>query len=327
MTQALQAAMQLFQPALPLGVAYSGGADSTALLHLVAARWPGQVVALHVNHGLQAAAADFEKHCQKVCLKLGVPLRFDRVQAHPAKGQSPEDAARQARYDALHRLAFQAGETALAAIALAQHADDQIETLLLALSRGSGLAGMSGMATQWQKDGLIYYRPLLKVAGTDLRQWLVTQEIEWIEDPTNCSEHYTRNRIRKHILPALERTFTSFRATFVRSATHAAQAQALLEEVAQSDLQLVRCLKTHQPLINRLQAMTAIRRANLLRYWLKQSYAVIPSEAQLLELQRQIENCTTRGHKIHIKVGDGVIARHLNVLTWYNPALSNTRCL
>jgi tRNA(Ile)-lysidine synthase len=318
MTQSFEAAMRAFQPRLPLGVAYSGGADSTALLLACARQWPGQVVALHINHGLQAAAADFEAHCQLICAQWGVPLVAEQVHAHPQPGQSPEDAARQARYAALLRLALLHNQP-LGAIALAQHADDQVETMLLALSRGSGLAGLSGMAAHWQRSGLDFYRPLLQVPAQSLRQWLHAQGVTWIEDPTNSNPIYTRNRIRANVLPALDATFSAFRSTFARSAVHAAQAQNLLNEVAQSDLESV-LQADGQPQIQRLQGLSDARRANVLRFWLKNRYGVIPSEAQLLELQRQIMQCRTRGHKISIKVGNGRVMRQAGGLTWYNPA-------
>lgn len=322
MTVSFEAAMRAFQPRLPLGVAYSGGADSTALLLACVRQWPGQVVALHINHGLQAAAADFEAHCQRLCRQLTVPMYAEKVPAHPQPGQSPEDAARQARYAGLLRLAHHHNQP-LRGIALAQHADDQVETLLLALSRGSGLAGLSGMAAHWQRNGLDFYRPLLQVPAQSLRQWLQVQRVAWIEDPTNSNPIYTRNRIRANVLPALDATFSAFRSTFARSAAHAAQAQNLLNEVAQCDLESV-LQANGQPQIQRLQSLSDARRANVLRYWLKSQYGVIPSEAQLLELQRQILQCRTRGHKISIKVGYGRVVRQGGGLTWYNPQLIPT---
>ncbi|MDD2811540.1 ATP-binding protein, partial [Rhodoferax sp.] len=106
MTHPFDQAMAAFAPALPLGVAFSGGADSTALLLACAQRWPGQVVALHVHHGLQAAGDDFERHCHTVCAALGVPLWCQHVDARHAPGQSPEAAARHARYKAFEALAL-----------------------------------------------------------------------------------------------------------------------------------------------------------------------------------------------------------------------------
>jgi len=311
--------MAAFEPALPLAVAFSGGADSTALLLACARKWPGQVSAIHIHHGLQAAADDFEAHCRAFCTQLGVPLVVSRVDARHSLGQSPEDAARRARYKAFEALALI--DTALIAIkniAIAQHADDQIETLLLALSRGSGLPGLSGMPAQWQRNGISYHRPLLRVGASEIRAWLQVQGVAFIEDPTNVDERFTRNRIRARLLPALETVFPQFRETFARSATHAAQAQALLVEVAIQDLAAVGL----PPLIQQVQSLSRARQANLLRHWLKTVHAAVPSTAQLAELLDQLAACKTRGHRIHIKVGDGFCERRGAELHWYNSAVS-----
>ena len=322
MTQSLAEAMRAFHPALPLGVALSGGADSSALLVLCARQWPGQVHALHINHGLQAAAAEFQTHCQQLCALLGVPLRVQRVQAGHASGQSPEDAARIARYRGLLELAQgQGDEPALPSIAVAQHADDQVETLLLALSRGAGMAGLSAMPASWSRGGVQFHRPFLEVAGSDIRDWLADEQIAYVRDPSNVDERYTRNRIRAQILPALQAAFPHFRDTFARSATHAAQAQALLDEIAAQDLTTVLRERDGLPLLQSLQLLGGPRQGNVLRYWLKSGFGVIPSAAQLRELQGQIAACATRGHRIHIKVGNGFVERRGAVLAWYNPVV------
>ena len=291
---------------MPLAVALSGGADSTALLAACARRWPGRVTALHVNHGLQAAAGDFEQRCHALCSDLGVALQVGRIDARHARGESPEDAARVARYEALHALAR--SNTAGAApksIALAHHADDQVETLLLALSRGAGIAGLAGMRPHWERDAIGYQRPLLQVSAVDIRSWLGAQGIAWIEDPSNASEKFTRNRIRARLLPALAEAFPQYRDTFARSARHAAQAQALLEDVANEDL----ARTGTPPSIVALRVFSRARQANLLRHWLKATHGQQASAAQLEELLGQLAACTTRGHDIHIKVGEGFVRR------------------
>jgi tRNA(Ile)-lysidine synthase len=320
MTQSLEEAMRAFNPALPLGVAFSGGADSTALLVLCARQWPGQVVALHVNHGLQAAATDFEAHSQQICASLGVPLRILRAQASHEQGQSPEDAARVARYRALLDLAQGTdGSPALPSIAVAQHADDQVETMLLALSRGAGVAGLSAMPAQWTREGRAFFRPLLQVSGSRIRDWLAKEQIAFITDPTNSDERFTRNRIRARLMPALQAAFPQFLDTWSRSAAHAAQAQSLLDEVAREDLSHLLRERDQLPLVKALQTLSAPRQANVLRHWLKSAYGAIPSAAQLQELQSQVAACTTRGHRIHIKIAGGFVERRGAVLTWYNP--------
>jgi len=306
---AIEQAVAAFAPGLPLAVALSGGADSSALLLACVRHWPGQVHALHVHHGLQVAADDFERHCTSLCRELGVPLHVCRVDARNASGESPEAAARRARYAALAALAREQG---IEDIVLAHQADDQVETLLIALARGAGLAGLAAMPALVLRDGLRYHRPLLAVAGAEIRDWLRAQGVAWIDDPSNGDLRFVRNRIRAQLLPVIEAAFPHFRVTFARSAAHAAQAQQLLEQLAEQDLQ-----STGQPpRIVALQTLARVRQANALRYWLAAQYGCSPSAAQLEELLDQIACCTTRGHRIHIKLGGGFIERQGAVLQW-----------
>ncbi len=289
-------------PAFPLGVALSGGADSTALLAAAQRAWPGRVHAIHIHHGLQAAADDFERHCNALCADMNVPLHTVRVQARPAPGESPEDAARRARYAALAGTARAQG---IATVWLAQHADDQAETLLLALSRGAGLPGLASMSARFEREGVCFERPMLDVPGPHLRQGLREAGVTWVEDPTNADTAYTRNRIRHDLLPAVEAAFPAFRETFARSARHAAQAQELLTALAADDLRQV----GDPPGIADLQALPRARQANVLRHWLRSVHAVAPSEAQLEELLDQVDDCRTRGHRIRLKVAGGFVER------------------
>lgn len=311
MTSKLDEALAVFSPGLPLAVALSGGADSTALLLACVRRWPGQVRAVHIHHGLQEAADVFESHCRALCRQLGVPLLVRHVRAHHTPGQSPEDAARRARYQALTEAVH--GEwPEVRDVALAQHADDQVETLLIALSRGAGLPGLASMPAHWQRQGLNWHRPWLKVPGQALRAWLLTQGQSWVEDPSNTDEKFTRNRIRARILPALAEALPAFRETFARSAAHAAQAQEVLNEVAAQDLAQVGV----PPRIQALQQLSRARQALVLRHWLRTQHATTPSTAQLTQLLDQVAACTTRGHRLHLKVGQGFVTRQGPGLHW-----------
>ncbi|SHE87727.1 tRNA(Ile)-lysidine synthase [Lampropedia hyalina DSM 16112] len=315
--RALNEALHGLAPHLPLAVAFSGGADSTALLLACWQRWPQQVAAIHVNHGLQEAAAGFEAFARQFCTARGIPLHIEYPHARHASGESPEDAARKARYAALARgvQALNQAQTLpqpIASIALAQHADDQVETLLLALSRGAGLPGLAAMPRQWERNGLLWLRPWLTVPGPQLRHWLQQQGQNWVEDPSNLDLHYTRNRIRHRIVPVLEQAFPAFRQTLARSSAHAQQAQQILEEVAQADLAVVGV----PPSIRALQALSAPRQANVLRHWLKQHHGIAAQHRQMQELQRQIMACTTRGHQIHLKIANGHVQRHNAWLHW-----------
>ena len=317
----------------PVAVAYSGGADSTALLLMLAQQHPGQVQAIHIHHGLQAAADDFAAQCAAFCAALGVPLHMVHVDAKAQPGQSPEDAARRARYSALSgkvkdinsALAQQNRvQAAIKSVAIAQHADDQIETLLLALSRGAGLPGLSSMPASWQRDGIEFIRPLLGMTSLEIRDWLAEQNLTarhpgsanigqgWVEDPTNVDTQFTRNRIRHDLMPALENAFPQFRQTFARSAAHAAEAQSILVQVASEDI----ARTGNPPRIADLQNLSLERRANVLRHWLKTTHQVSPSTAQLAELQSQIANCTDRSKQIHIKVASGYVKRRGEALSY-----------
>lgn len=302
MALTVPAALRAFEPEWPAAVALSGGADSTALLAAAARAWPGRLCAIHVHHGLQPAADAFARQCAQLCERLGVPLHQVAVDARHAPGESPEDAARKARYAALAQAASSLG---MRAVWLAHHADDQAETLLLALSRGAGLPGLAAMPARMERHGMRFERPLLGVAGSAIRDWLRSEGIGFVEDPTNDDTAFTRNRIRHEVLPALEKAFPHFRDTFARSARHAAQAQLVLASVGAQDL----AQAGNPPAITALRALDRARQANLLRHWLFTAHQVRANAAQLDELLDQVGACATRGHDIRIKVGTGFVER------------------
>jgi len=300
-------------PEAPLAVALSGGADSTALLIASALRWPHQVHAIHVHHGLQAAADGFAAHCAQLCAAWQVPLTVRHVDARHAPGESPEDAARRHRYQALADAAREINPAHPVSVLLAQQADDQVETLLLALSRGAGLPGLASMPERFERHGVHFVRPWLHASGEAIRSTLERLGQAWAEDPTNQDLRYTRNRIRAEILPALARAFPAWRQTFPRSAAHAAEAQGVLQEVAIADLAQV----GDPPRICDLQSLTDGRLTNVLRHWLRQQ-GLPASTAQMTALLRQVRACTTRGHGIDLKVGEGFVRREGETLRCYN---------
>jgi tRNA(Ile)-lysidine synthase len=314
-----------------LMVAASAGVDSTALLHAAAVALPGRVCAVHINHGLQAAAADFEAHVSRQCAHLNVPLLRLCASVQVQPGQSTEDAARRSRYEAL-AVAWQAictkneplpseewtsfaikngvfegawaGVRKPVAVALAQHADDQLETVLLALSRGGGVAGLAGMPARFERHGVAFVRPWLSASRADIEAYAQEHALTWVDDPTNADVHFTRNRIRAQVVPALLAAFPQARQTFARSAGHAGQAAELLAELAEQDLQAV----GNPPALKALQTLSTARQANVVRHWLRTDHQTQASTAQLQELLAQIECATTRGHRIHIKVGKGFVS-------------------
>ncbi len=298
-------------------VAYSGGADSTALLLETLQQYPNQTLAFHVHHGLQAAADDFVTHCHAFCAALHVPLHVAYVNAQNALGESPEDAARGARYGALIELARAHGVVAsCGAVLLGQHADDQVETFLSALIRGAGLGGLSAMPASFERGGVRFERPLLHRSAAEIRAWLKANGTAFIEDPTNTDRAFTRNKIRLDVLPAVQNAFPQYCTTWARSMRHIAQANDLLTDLACLDLERVGI----PPQIQALQQLPRRRQANATRFWLKSQYGAVPSTAQLDEFLKQLQVCQTRGHQINLKMAAGFVSRDGDTLR-YNHGL------
>jgi len=307
-------------PLVPTAVAFSGGADSTALL-LACIEYRSSVRAgtgalpplraVHIHHGLQAAADSFAEHCTKFCSRHDVQLHIEYVKASHLPGESPEEAARNARYKAFANVLARVWSGEVSSVLLGQHADDQVETLILALSRGAGLPGLSSMASSFERLGVNYYRPFLSISSEAIKDWLRFKGEGWIEDPTNQDTQYTRNKIRAEIIPSIYKAFPAFRQTASRSASHAAQAQLLLTELGEEDLKRV----GNPPQLKLLQALSVPRCANVLRFWFA-SIGTTPSNTQLQELISQIQRCTTRAHRIELKLGRGFVSRVGEVLAW-----------
>lgn len=269
-------------------------------------------MAIHINHGLQTAAAGFESHCTNTCEQLGVPLLVMCANIRLQPGDSLEEQARDARYTLLGQAA---GALGTRVVWLAQHADDQAETILLALSRGAGVSGLAGMGDFTVSGGLTFGRPLLAMPQARLRALAQAQGWDFVDDPTNHDTRHTRNRIRQDVMPALSQAFPQIVATLSRSARHCAQADDLLVELARLDLLAVGV----PPGLKALQSLTAPRQGNALRCWLRDTTGRAPSTAQLSELVKQIAAATTRGHHIDIKVGDGRVVREGHQLAYAPP--------
>ncbi|SEE15300.1 MULTISPECIES: tRNA lysidine(34) synthetase TilS [Pseudomonas] len=214
-------------------IAFSGGLDSTVLLHLLANLAKNEhlpeLKAIHIHHGLQAVADTWPEHCQSVCDGLGVPLQVVHVQVQP--GASLERAARDARYGAFIE-ATQANEVLLTA----QHRDDQAETLLFRLLRGAGVRGLSGVPSQRALGRGHLLRPLLDVSRAELEAYATGHQLRWIEDPSNQDHQFSRNYLRHQVLPVMTARWPQAVASMARSAAHLSEARGLLDELAHIDL-------------------------------------------------------------------------------------------
>ncbi|MEQ1636876.1 MAG: tRNA lysidine(34) synthetase TilS [Methylococcales bacterium] len=266
-------------------VAYSGGVDSHVLLHLCAKipELHSSLIAVYVHHGLQEVADDWATHCERVAVQLGVGFVCCRVNANAAIGVSPEEAARDARYQALAGL-LSADDVVL----LAQHRDDQLETVLLQLFRGAGLQGLAGMPEVARLGLGRSLRPLLNVAKQDILAYARHYQLAWVEDPTNQSNEFDRNYLRNEVLPLLTARWKGVAATVARSAKHCANAQIVLQ--AQTDLVLTAVLnvKTQAIDLTKLGQYSAYQQRLVIRHWIYTYGLKMPSEAILSAVFEQV---------------------------------------
>ncbi len=261
-------------------VAFSGGLDSTVLLHWLAAE-VGDIAlsAVHVNHGLQAGGDSWAEHCQTQCEQLAVPLRVERVRVDIGSGEGLEGAARSARYAALAKHVD--SQTLLFT---AHHADDQAESVLLALMRGSGSDGLAAMPpTRAFADGHLV-RPLLSTGREELRQWARARKLNWIEDPSNSDETLRRNFIRRQVLPLLEQQWPAAKKNLVRAAGLQAEQRGLLEAHAAELLLAARQRAGSQSSssdalsVDYLKSLGQSARKLLVRQWLREQGRPLPSQ-------------------------------------------------
>lgn len=215
-------------------IAFSGGLDSTVLLHqlteLARQHQLPPITAIHVHHGLQPAADAWPGHCQQLCDSLGVPLRVCKVQV--ATGASLEQAAREARYAAFEG-ALQAGDV----LFTAQHRDDQAETLLFRLLRGAGVRGLAAMPRQRPLGVGILVRPLLDIPRARLLDYARVHCLSWVEDPSNADDGPSRNFLRLTIFPALASRWPQAAQNMARASAHVGEALQLLEDLGREDLE------------------------------------------------------------------------------------------
>ncbi len=265
-----------------LAVAFSGGLDSTVLLHAtIQAHGANNVYAFHVHHGIQKEADQWQQHCQAVSKKL--KCKFDTRNVKLNKSSNIESQARNLRYQALSEMCE---AHHIQDLLLAHHLDDQAETVLIQLMRGAGVAGLSAMplvkAHHITQNIIHLWRPFLNLRRRELEAYAKEHQLTWIEDPSNQDESYRRNAIRQSILPALEKHQPGATENLARSAKHLANAHELLNQLADIDLGLI---ETKEGLsktnLVRLYKTNQARASNALRRWLHKNQLVYPSEERL----------------------------------------------
>lgn len=271
--------LELTGPRPRVAVAFSGGVDSTVLAHALATqrRRLAALRLLHVDHGLQAASHDWSRHCADVARELRVPFVPLEATIRRRRGESPEAAAREARY-ALLAMVLEPGEV----LVTAQHRDDQVETVLLQLFRGAGVAGLAAMPALASFGAGRICRPLLGDSRHDIEQYAREQQLRWVDDPTNMETQFARNFLRAKVLPIIRQQWKGVDAAIARSAGHMAEAGVLLANQGRADC--ARVADGAGISVAGLRALTPARRRNALRVYLGSSNVDMPPATKMAEL-------------------------------------------
>ena len=290
-------------------VGLSGGVDSVVLLDAMAAEGARPVTAVHVHHGLSPNADRWAEFCRDFCAARDVPLTIERVDVDRKSPDGIEAAARALRYSI-----YAARPEPY--VALAHHLDDQAETVLLQLLRGTGLKGVAAMPElrALPSSRVRLYRPLLSIDRAELVARAKSRGLAWIEDESNDSTRHDRNYLRHEVAPLLDARFPGWREALARFSRHAASAEAILEELAQDDGPDAERPGSwdgeHAPMYLHARLGEA-RRANALRAYLHRHGLPMPSEARLDEMARQLYEARDDA-AVRIEHADAVIVRRRN---------------
>ena len=273
-------------------VAYSGGVDSTVLLHVL---WSLrqhlnlELIALHADHQLHDSSREWHAHCQSFCANLGIPFQAHRFEITDIRGIGMEAAARNARYSWFLR------ETAGAVLVTGHNQDDQAETVLFRLVRGSGAAGLAAISQTTEIQGNLIARPLLYESRADIQTYAMHCDLPYIKDDSNCDVRIDRNYIRHQIMPLFRKRWPAVDKTIARAADHLQSQRSLTRTAVRSDLQACKsdggsCILGDfgRLKLDVLTGLGAPRMADVLRYWVRQHRMEVPNTARLMELIRQI---------------------------------------
>ncbi len=286
--------------------AYSGGMDSTVLLHALAVQRKHlpELCALHVNHGLSRHAAAWAAHCREQCHAMRIPLTVFELKTAPPPGVSLEAWARDQRYRAMAAV-LRSDDVLLSA----QHADDQVETLLLRLLRGSGPRGLAAMRAVRPLGLGRLLRPLLGYERAELRRYAGRHKLQWIEDESNAELRADRNYLRHHVLPLLRARWPGVSTSLRRACTLQAWAATLLDEQARRDLDSARSPHATSLALEKLRSLSGERLRNLLHYWLREQGCPAPTAQTTRRILRELLHGT--GGSPRLKLGGASGAEEL----------------
>lgn len=291
-------------------IAFSGGLDSTALLSLLAKQRENrphfQLRAIHIHHGLSTNADQWALHCTQVCARLGIPLIIEKVNVDNTNGI--EAGAREARYQAIARH-MQADEV----LVTAHHLQDQTETFLLALKRGSGIQGLGAMQPKSAVYHLPVFRPLLNFSRQQLEDYVRSENLPWVEDESNGDTRYERNFLRNQVLPQLRKRWAYFDLAVQRSAQHCFEQQQLINELLAEQFSQI-YQKTDRTLnIADFAKMSLLKQRALLRLWLSAWHLPMPSLVQLDQFIQDVIKARKDANP-QFKLHDKIIRRYRHKL-------------
>ncbi|ACA31155.1 tRNA lysidine(34) synthetase TilS [Histophilus somni] len=283
--QQLQNQLNQFPSHTKLLLGFSGGLDSTVLLSLLAKLRKKQphlsLRAIHIHHGLSQNADNWAIHCRQICQQLDISFLCEKVTINPRKGIEAD--AREARYQAIANH-LQDNEI----LVTAHHQQDQTETFLLALKRGSGLQGLGAMQIQSVVFNLPIFRPLLHCTKQQLEQYAKTEKLSWIEDESNADNRYERNFLRNDILPKLRQRWQSIDNAVQRSAQHCFEQQQLINELLNDEFNKIYDKFDRTLSIANFATYSILKQKALLRTWLQHLHILMPSTIQLDNIMRNM---------------------------------------
>ncbi len=290
-TRAIHASLSGLKNSKTIWIAFSGGLDSTVLLHAaknVATSTGHSLAAIHVDHGLHADSVKWSQHCAQFCDELNIRFENIAVNTKPNMHLGVEGAARSARYHAFETR-LQADEVLLTA----HHADDQLETVLLQLFRGSGSPGLAGCAAQRPLGEALLIRPLLNITRAEIAAYAQQFNLHWLQDPANESMQFDRNYLRHELMPRVHARWPGLHATVSRAAQWQSENAELLDDLAKADLENCHIELSNALPCDCLARLSNARQRNVLRWWVRQNGFQVPN-AQVM--QRIIEDAVNSDH-------------------------------
>lgn len=286
-------------PAEKLILALSGGRDSVSLLHALQARYPGRISAVHIHHGLQAAADDFAAHCAQLCAAWQVPLQLQRVRVHPS-GTGMEADARGARYAALAQAVPED-----AVLVTAHHAGDQAETVLMRVLRGTGPNGLAGMRRHGKTvSGTPLWRPWLSITPQQIADYATAHALRWVDDPHNSDPTFTRVWLRQRLMPEIERRYPAAQAALGRLAELMAERKLPTVTLVERQTEWGPCWP-----LDAAVHLAETDRHDVLRNWLRERIGQVPSAAMLAQVEREVMHARDGRHPA-VRIHGVTLRRH-----------------